>query len=573
MQNSALGIQDSKRKTLCNICKILSCMLFIMSFSVCLTSYAQDKEEDKTIDLPPVKIQIIDATQLSIPKEKFDGLAKPDSDIYVILTNKERLWYLPSTSVPEKIQEKSVKPGEDFLFTLSVYPGLPAALTYQMLLLKGFGNSDVLLDLGRSSLLSERTAKLAADPSKKQDGLTIDKLSGMFAYQTDNSKVRTGLSYKAKDLNYLDVKGEKYQNNRLLFGLSLGWNQKLPNNAESSVNTDISRLAMEGPLTSDSNDALVLKADLAIRTFLSPSTPIDTGLKIEHFTGNGSDEKFKETIIKPYFRDNRIRLWPFVLGVGIELAIDTHKSSLKNGWETSIYPNPYALLTSLIGSSIVLQFGLERYILKQDLEDIYLDKDYVRFNPSLSTERGWNTHGSLKYNLMKKFNATVGVFDKEISNLTVFKELKNTGETGKDIILSWVPESRDDTHIFGISFGWELLSLDERLKQKFEYVHEFHDENILYRPKDKGVLTISYLVPHDFELSLLAEFYGMRYVNQEDTSLSDYFLWKPKISRSFGKNADVSLTFEFYTGKDDYQVWKGYSLPQNTVDLGLVIRF
>jgi hypothetical protein len=62
-------------------------------------------------------------------------------------------------------------------------------------------------------------------------------------------------------------------------------------------------------------------------------------------------------------------------------------------------------------------------------------------------------------------------------------------------------------------------------------------------------------------------------VNQEDTSLSDYFLWKPKVSKSFSKNAEASLTFGFYTGKDDYQVWKGYSLPKNTVDLGLVIRF
>ena len=569
MQNSILKFQNSGRKY--NLYEIIACILFIIClFSIGFASYAQEAEkgEDKAIDLPPVKIEIIDATQLTIPKENFNGLAEPDSDIYIILNPKERLWYLPSTSLPEKIRGKSVKPGEDFFLDLSAYLGLPPALTYQMLLVKGFGKSQVLVDFGRSSLLSDRTAKLTTDSSKKQDGMTIDRFNGLYAYQADNSNVRTGLNYKAKGLNYLDLKGEKYPNDRSVFNLSFDWDQEFLNGIESSVNADIARLNMKGPLSSDSDDAFDLRTDLAIRTFLSPSVPIDTGLKIEHFTGNGSDEKYKETILKLYIRDNRIRLWPFILGTGIELAIDTHKSSLKDGWKTSIYPNPYALLTSQIGSAMVLQFGLERYILKQSLEDTYLDKDYVRFNPGLSTERGWNIQASLKYNLMKKFNAKVGIFDKEISNLAIFKESKNTED-----IISWFPESLDNTHIFGISSGWELLLLDKRLKQNFEYVHEFPDENILYRPKDKGVLNITYFASYDFDLSLSAEFYGLRYINEKDATLPGYFLWKPKISKSFGKNAKASLEFKFYTGKDGYQEWNGYSLPKNTVDFGLTVKF
>ncbi|MDQ1328800.1 MAG: hypothetical protein QG641_2086 [Candidatus Poribacteria bacterium] len=569
MQYSALSYQNSGRKY--NLYEIIACMLFIICFfSIGFTSYAQEAEngEDKAIDLPPVKIEIIDATQLTIPKEKFNGLAEPDSDIYIILNPKERLWYLPSTSVPEKIQGKSVKPGEDFFLALSAYLGLPPALTYQMLLVKGFGKSQVLVDFGRSSLLSDRTAKLTTDSSKKQDGMTINRFNGLYAYQTDNSNIRTGLNYKAKGLNYLDLKGEKYPNDRSVFNLSFDWDQEFLNGIESSVNADIAGLNMKGPLSSDSDDALDLKTDLTIRTFLSPSVPIDTGLKIEYFAGNGSDEKYKETILKLYIRDNRIRLWPFVLGTGIELAIDTHKSSLKDDWKTSIYPNPYARLTSQIGSAMVLQFGLERYILKQSLEDTYLDKDYVRYNPGLSIERGWNIQASLKYNLMKTFNAKVGVFDKEISNLAIFNESKNTED-----IISWFPESLDNTHIFGISSGWELLLLDERLKQNFEYVHEFPDENILYRPKDKGVLNLTYFASYDFDLSLSSEFYGLRYINKKDATLPGYILWKPKISKSFGKNAKVSLEFIFYTGKDNYQEWNGYSLPKNTVDFGLTVKF
>jgi len=572
MQYSTLSFQDSRRKY--NIIGLVSCIMFIVFFfSMGLASYAQETEngEDKAIDLPPVKIEIIDATQLTIPREKFNGLTKPDSDIYIILNPKERLWYLSSTSVPEKFRGKAVKPGEDFFLTLSAYPGLPAALTYQMLLLKGFGTSQVLLDLGRSSLLSDRTAKLATDPSKKQDGMTIDKFNVLYAYQRDNSNVRTGVNYKSKGLNYLDTKGEKYPNDRSLLDLSLDWDQTfIINDIESSVNADITRLNMKGPISPGSNDALDIKTDFAIRTYLSPSIPIDTGLKIEHFTGNGSEEKYKEAIVKLYIRDSHIRFWPFILGTGIELAIDTNKSAIKDGWKTSIYPNPYALLTSQIGSSIVLQFKLERYILKQNLEDTYIDNDYVIFNPGLNAERGWDMQASLKYNPIDNFNIKVGVFDKEISNLAVFKE---SGNTDGNEILSWVPESLDGTHIFGISFNWELLLLNEHLRQNFEYVHEFPDENILYRPKDKGVLNITYFAPQDFELSLLAEFYGLRYVNEKDGTLPGYLLWKPKISRSFGKNAKASLEFAFYTGKDDYQVWNGYRLPKNTVDLGLVVKF
>jgi hypothetical protein len=571
MQYSALSYQDSRRKY--NIIGLVFCILFIMCFfSIGFTSYAQEAEkgEDKAIDLPPVKIEIIDATQLAIPKEKFNGLAEPDSDIYIILNPKERLWYLPSTSIPEKVQGKAVKPGEDFLLALSAYLGLPPALTYQMLLVKGFGKSQVLVDFGKSSLLSNRTAKLVTDSSKKQDGMTIDRLKGLYAYQADKSNVRTGLNYKAKGLNYLDLNGEKYPNDRSVLNLSFDWDQEFLNGVESSVNADIARLNMNGPFSSNSDDALDLRTDIAIRTFLSPSVPIDTGLKIEHFTGNGRDEKYNETILKLYIRDNRIRLWPFILGTGIEFAIDTHKSSLEDGRKTSIYPNPYARLTSQIGSAIVLQFGLERYILKQSLEELYFNKDYMRFNPGLGTERGWDIQASLKYNLMKKLNAKVGVFDKEIGNLATFKESKNIG--GEDII-SWLPESLDNTHIFGIISGWELLLLDEKLKQDFEYIHEFPDENVLYRPKDKGALNITYFASYDFELKLSAEFYGLRYINEKDATLPSYFLLMPRISKSFGKNAKVSLEFRFYAGKDDYQEWNRYSLPKNTVDFGLTVKF
>lgn len=555
-------------------------LLFLIGFcifSLAIITYSQETEktnENETIDLPPVKIEIVDATQLVIPKEKFDGLTRADVDLYLTLNQKERLWYIPSVSSPERIQQKTVSPENDFIFMLSAYPGLPASLAYQMLLVKSFGNSQALLDLGRSSLLSERAGKL--DKQKKMNGLTTDKLNGLLAFQTEKTNFRTSLNYKAKDLNYLGISGVKYPNDRSLFSVSAGWNQKYISDIESSLNTEISRIGLEGPLVSDSNSAVDIKTDFSLRTFLSPSTPIDTGLNFEHFTGNSEDENFNETIIKLYIRDNRIKIYPFILGAGLELAVDTRKSSISSkGRETSLYPNPYALLTSQIGSSLILQFGLERYILKQSLNDVYMEGDYTRFNPSLSSERAWDIHASLKYNFMKKLNAKLTVFDKDISGLMILRESKGLIGTDGSEIVAWTPETIKNTHITGINAGWELLLFQDRLMQRVDYVHEIQneDELILYRPKDKGIFSVEYSTPYELNLSLSAEFYGTRYVNKAGKKLSSYMLWKPRISKSFNKNAEASLVFGFYVGKDDYQIWDGYKLPKTTVDLGVTARF
>lgn len=546
-------------------------------FSLALISYSQETEktnEDETIDLPPVKIEIVDATQLVIPKEKFDGLTRADVDLYLTLNQKERLWYIPAISSPERIKEKTVNQEDDFLLMLSAYPGLPASLAYQMLLVKGFGNSQILLDLGRSSFLSERAGKL--DKQKKMKGLTTDKLNGLLAFQAEKTNFRSGINYKAKDLNYLGVSGARYPNDRSLFSVSTGWDQKYIGDVESSLNTEISRMGLEGPLVSDSSKAIDIKTDFSLRTFISASTPIDTGLNFEHFIGDSKSEDFNETIVKLYVRDNRIKLYPFILGVGFELALDTKKSSISSkGRETSLYPNPYALLTSQIGSSLILQFGLERYILKQNLNDVYMEGDYTRFNPSLGPERAWHIDVSLKYNLMKQLNAKLGIFDKEISGLMVLRESKGLVGTDESGIVAWIPDTIKNAHITGINAGWELLLLKDHLKQRFDYIHEIQseDEFILYRPKDKGIFTIEYSTPYEVNLSLSTEFYGTRYVNKAGKKLASYMLWKPKVSKSFNKNAEASLALEFYVGKENYQIWDGYKLPKTTIDLGATVRF
>jgi len=141
-------------------------------------------------------------------------------------------------------------------------------------------------------------------------------------------------------------------------------------------------------------------------------------------------------------------------------------------------------------------------------------------------------------------------------------------------IIYWLPKNQDNIHIASVNTGWELSLLNDKLKQSIEYVHEFYDQDeyVPYRPENKGVLSIAYLATNELELSLIGELYGPRQIN-ENEKLPRYFLWKPKITKSFGKNAEASLALEFYAGSGDYEILKGYALPKQTMDIGLTIRF
>ncbi len=544
--------------------------------------YAQEESEDKdrAIELPPVKIEIVDTTQLDIPKEKFRSFMKPSSRLYAPLSPKERSWYVPSTSVPEKIREVPVESGREFLFSSTAQAGAPLGLVYQMFLIRGFGNSEALLDVGRSALRSERTAELVSDPSKGLGDFTIDKLKGAFAHQSADFGLRIDAQYDAKQMSYLDESGEEYINDRSLIGLSADWDQELRGNARSSLSFDLSNLKMEGPFPSGREDGLDLKTDLGIKFAWPSFNLVDAGLGIEYFHGDVETaqelltQELREAILRLYLRDSHIRIWPFVLGAGVEFVADARKSSAEDeDWVLKAYPNPFALLTSQLGSRTVLQFGVERYILGQDFRNLYLDGDYLRLNPNLDIEKTWDLNVCLQHKLTRDFTASVGVFDKEISDLTVFER------TG-DEILSWMPTSWDSARIYGFISGWKLSLMDGRIEQSIEYVHEIHDQEIPYRPRDKGSLTIAYFAPFGLELSLYGQFCGVRYVDTEDTdvldgqeTLSSYFLWKPRVSKTFGRYASVFLTAEFYIGQDDYQIWEGYGLPDRIVDLGVTLKF
>lgn len=545
---------------------------FVLVFLLPFLSYAQEEnnEEEKAIDLPPVKIEILDATQLSIPKEKFEGFRMISPDIYVTLSHKERLWYLPPTSMPDKPKQKSFEPKEDFLFSVSAYPGVPAALTYQMLLVKGFGNSQALLDMGRSMLQSARSAKLASDPSKKQGNSTIDDFKGSFAYQGNKTAVRLDLNYNAKDLAYLDSQGAKYLNDRYSMGLSTSWSQKYFDDIQSDLRFNMSQLKMEGPFSDESNDGFDMKTSLDLMTYLPARNPVNIGSYFEYFRGNGVDETFKEAIFKLYIKDNFISIAPFVLGAGMELGLDIFKSSYEDSWNINIYPNPYLLLTSQLSSKVTFQLGLERYLNKSSFKEIYIDNEYVDFNPSLATQKEWNIHSSLKYALLRKVSATAGIFDKQISDITTFEEKNN-----KEGIIYWVPVSRKSTRIFGVGASIETSLLNGKFNNKMEYIHEFHDkeDQIFYRSRDKGSIIIAYLIGSYTDVSLTAEFNGPRYINSEGDELPSYFMLKPKISRSFGKNAVASLQLGLYFSDDKLQLWREYNIPNRTVDFGLTLKF
>lgn len=567
--------------------RLLYSLPYILCFASCILfapvlSAEEGGEEEGIIELAPVNIEVVDTTQIDIPKERFRSFTKPDPQVYAPLSPKERSWYAPSTSVPEKFREVLIEAGKDSLLSLTVQIGVPQALAYEALLMRDFGNSELLLNVGRVNVGGERTAELVSDPSNRLDDTTHDSLRGSFAYQVENSHLRADVQYDARQLGYLDENGEEHPNDRSLIGFSAGWNQRLSGSIRSSLELAVSNLKMEGPLSSgDGGDGNVLdlEAGFGLKLLWPGSNPIDIGLNLEYSdskvdaTEALAEQGLKEIITRLSLRDNYILISPFVLGIGVEVAFDTRDNSAEDvERDSSVYLNPRVELTSLIGTATTLNFGVERYVLRQDFSSLYLDRDYIRFNPELELERTWDFSVALQSKLTPNLAVTIGVSDKEIRDLIIFEEVIDGG------VLSWKPSSRDSARIIDVALGWELSLLNGQVKQSFEYVHEEHDEDIPYRPRDRGVLTVTVFAPRGVELSLSGEFHGERHVdavsteNDEET-LSSYFLIKPRISKTFGKYASFFLTAGFYVGDDDYQIWKGYGLPDQTVDLGLTLKF
>ena len=407
---------------------------------------------------------------------------------------------------------------------------------------------------------------------------TIDKFRVALTHQIENSGLKADVQYDARRLGYLDESGKEYPNDRSLIEGTAGWDQRLSGSVQSSLDFGVSSLKTTDPLSSGHESELELGGGLDFRMLWPRFNPIDFGLDVRYSasdieaTDTSPGQEFREAILKLYLRDSHIRVWPFVLGFGVEFMLDARKGLAENAdWELEIYPNPCLCLTSQIGNRTTLQFGVERRVLKQDVCFLYLDKDYVRLNPELKLEKTWDFSADVQCRLTPAFTATVGGFDEEIRDLTVFEEVTH------DRILSWRPNSLDSARIYGFRSGWELSLMDGRIEQSLEYVHEEHDQEIPYRPKDKGCLTITCFAPFELELSLSGEFYGIRYTEakngDEAETLPSFFLWKPRISRTFGKYASLFLMAEFHVGEDDYQIWKGYGLPDQTVDFGLTLKF
>ncbi len=557
----------------------LLCFIFCIFFASALRA-EEGSEEEGGIELPPVQIEIIDTTYLDIPREKFRSFTKPDPGVYAPLSPKERPWYVPSTSVPEKFRAAMTEAEKDSLLSLTAQFGVPQALAYQALLVRGFGDSEMLLDVGRWDLRSDRTAELVDDPSKRLDSTTVDRLKGSFAYQVEDSNFRADAQYNARRLGFLGESDEEQPNDRSLIGFSANWGQRLSDDARSSLNFDLSSLKMVGPSSSGDANGLELKTAFALRLLWPRSNPIDLGLGVEYSdseveaTDSSQVQGLKEAILRLSFRDNYIRMWRFVLGFGLEFALDNRKGSDETAdWDSSAYLNPCIDLTSQIGARTTLKLGVERYVLRQDFSSLYLDRDYVRLNPGLDLERTWDMNAALQFRLARTFAVTIGASDKEIRDLIIFEEVV---EAGSDGVLSWEPNSLPSARILDFRLGWELFLMNGRIKQSFEYVHEEHDEEIPYRPEDRGNSTITFFVPFGLELSLSGEFRGARHVDTDESSdetLSSYFLLKPRISKTFGKYASVFVMAELYFGDDDYQIWEGYGLPDQTVDFGLTLKF
>lgn len=558
------------------------CLVFCVLFTSVLYAQSEDEgesEEETGIQLPSVKIEVVDITRLDIPREKFQSFMKPDPAVYAPMTPKERSWHAPSSLNPEKYRATPDKLKSESLFSATAQFGVPQALAYQVLFSKGFGYSEALLDVGRANLWEERTPEYVDDSSKELSDFTIDKLRGSLAHQVQNSDLKVNIQYDGRKLGYLDDSGEESPNDRALIGLSGVWDQRLANNVSTSLNLDMSNLKMTGIPSSGDESGLKLGADFNVAMPWPGTNPIDMGAGIKYFsneveeTDSSPASDLKETILSLFIRDKHIRLQPFILAIGAEFILDS-RSFTDAESETGIYIDPSLVLTTQLGDGATFQLGIERNVLEQDFNSLYMDKDYVQFNPNLALQDSREANAILKFKLAPTFTAKIEGFGKEIRNMTIFEETDTN-------ILSWTPGIIKKTRIYGVSSGWKLTLMDGKIEHILEYTHEEHDQNIPYRANDSAYTAISLFAPLGIELSLSGEFYGARYVKIDEAdgdgedmeTLSSFFLLKPRISKTFGKYLTLFVMAELFIGDGDYQIWKGYKLPDQTVDFGLTLKF
>ena len=542
-------------------------MLFITNLS------AQEPDSDDKLDsrLPErVEVTIIDTTIVRlVQRQPFTDVAEPALIDYIGIYAKERPWNLPDILTPRRVVVPKPRLAEDSLILIKAYPGLPPGLSYQILFAGDFEETQGQLYVNRHHWGDNRT--------KGRGKYNVDNFYGALGYHyQDKAKLNLSARYDAKNLNWLakDDNGEIKNAPRDVnsFHSDVIWQHKLRPETQSQVNFDLATLRINDAENDEADSATDLKLNLNITTTRISLNPTEFGATIEYFSAKDSpNESYWANAYRFYAANKFTNLEPFTFSVGGELIAFRERvaDSQKPGGYRDINPiqfNPTLVVTTKFSNDVSCQLSFDRSVLRQPLGDIYFAKDYVTLNSLLRFEKNRSGVVSLKYRPDRYANVEIAAVANIISGFGYLKPNANG--------LSWQPDNMN-ANIFAFKLGFDFIPR-EKLKSKVQFIHEIQkpqsDDHIPYRPADRLTLGISYPMANGFQIDFDGELYGKRYIDKarEDT-LPTYFLWKPKLSKTFGKYTTTFIRAQF--SNRQYEILKGYELPRYVTDFGVSVKF
>ena len=582
---------------LCLTVVILSCIILSNAE---VSAQAPDSTEDKLKSELPERVlfTIIDTTMIQlVQRERFTDAAMPKMGEYLGLYVKERPWNLPDILTPSRFVESESKLLKDSLVLLTVYPSFPNALFYQGFLAGRFEDMDGLLYFNRQNLFDSRT--------ENRGKYNVDNFRGVWGYHyRDLTDLKVDVRYDAKNLGWLRFPEEEniLRKDVALFSAAFDWQQRFPKNAQSTVNFDITGFRMDSQDSNEIDSGIEMGLNVGIAAYWPFGNPIDFGAGVEYFIAtdeypdDSREEQFCEAkrceaqfwspILRLYFREKFINLGVFNLCADAG-AVGFRERGTDGGYRTYLQPGPGVTITTKLSDNLIFQLDGSRTINRKKYAELYLYEDYTTLNPFLKLEKTWRANAALKLN-SKGVNIEAMGFARMVDDLVFLNKTEDVKDIPRSVRfahrrlrltvlseLSWTPDNLN-AYIFGGQIKLELFSA-KGMDASMQFIHEFQKpreegQYIPYRPQDTLLLNLSYSSPSGLGFNFTGEANGPRFYDlYSDDTLPPYFLWKLIFSKAFSQYITAFISGQFSSGR--YERLKDYELPQQTVDLGISLKF
>jgi hypothetical protein len=572
---------------------ILSCII-LPNTEVFAQAPASTEDKLKS-ELPErVLVTIIDTTLIQlVQRECFTDSVRPGMDEYLAIYAKERpwnipdIWNLPGISTPSRFVASEQRTLKDSLVLLTVYPGFPNALFYQGFLAGRFENMDGLLYFNRQNLFESRT--------ENRGQYNVDNFRGVWGYHyKDLTDFKVDVQYDAKNLGWLkapvtkELSEEKdiLEKDVALFNANFDWQHRFEKDAQSTVNFDITTFRMDSQHETDSGMDVGL--NVGITGYWPFTNPIDFGGSVEYFIAtdeypdNSREEQFWSPIFRLYLREKFINLGD--LNFRARAGIVGFREKTDGGYRTSVQPEPNITITTKLSDNLTLQIDGSRTINRKKYAELYVYEDYIALNPFLKHQKAWCARTSLKLH-SKEGNIEATGFAQIVDDLVFLNKSGDVKNIPKSVLgeLSWTPDNLD-AYVFGGQVKLDRF-LTKRMNVSMQFIHEFQKprggrQHIPYRSQDVLSLNLSYSSPSGLDFNLTGEANGSRFCElSSDDTLPPYFLWKLRLSQTlrfaqgqaFSQYITAFIGGQFSFGR--YELLKDYELPQQTVDLGISLKF